>query len=128
MFLLQAVAPELNAAGQTPIVVAAASIGGGDFGGDFKNEAAHPWRGGLAGIMKTAAQEWRGGRFRIVDFDEVPDVSQLLGELGAVGPVEIGYREGRRLTVRAIREELPDGDPLPAPLCEYFPATVSFWF
>jgi NAD(P)-dependent dehydrogenase (short-subunit alcohol dehydrogenase family) len=71
----------------------------------------YPWRGGLAGMAKTAAREWAGVRFRAIDVDEDPDAAQLLRELAAEGPVEIGYRCGRRLTIEAIRQELPESQP-----------------
>ncbi len=108
-FLLQALAPELGRAASTPIAAICLSRGGGDFGG--KDESRHPWRGGLAGLLKTAALEWSGARFRTIDVDELPSPEQLLREVVQEGPVEIGYRHGRRLTLRAQRQELPATDP-----------------
>ena len=112
LYLVQAVVPELEGrvAGDSPIVVAV-SIGGGDFDAAGRSEAEHPWRGGLAGFLKVAAAEWPTARFRAIDVDEIPDVTLLHAELMAAGPVEIGYRRGRRLTIRPQREELPEAAP-----------------
>ena len=65
--VLQALAPELGRAESTPVVALCMSRGGGDFGGPGDQEARQPWRGGLAGLLKTAALEWPAGRFRTID-------------------------------------------------------------
>ena len=54
LFLLQALVPELQTAKNGSFLVAAMSVGGGDFGGEGELELAHPWRGGIAGMLKTA--------------------------------------------------------------------------
>jgi NAD(P)-dependent dehydrogenase (short-subunit alcohol dehydrogenase family) len=110
IFLAQALAPELISRGEShaPTLLAAFSLGGGQFVPQKANEVAHPWRGGLAGILKTAALEWPEARCRAVDFDELPDVSTLWEELQLTGPVEIGYREERRLSLSAVAAPLPD--------------------
>jgi NAD(P)-dependent dehydrogenase (short-subunit alcohol dehydrogenase family)/acyl carrier protein len=105
LFLLQAVAPELGAAGDDPIAVLAVTRGAGDFGA--AGEAVHPWRGGIAGLLKTAAREWTHARIRAIDLDDVPAPALLLRELSALGPVEIGYRGGERWTVVASEEDVP---------------------
>lgn len=97
--------------GATPVVALCMSRGGGDFGGPEDQEARHPWRGGLAGLLKTAALEWPAGRFRTIDVDALPTPEQLLREVVEPGPVEVGYRHGRRLTLRTLRQELPEADP-----------------
>jgi NAD(P)-dependent dehydrogenase (short-subunit alcohol dehydrogenase family)/acyl carrier protein len=111
LYLLQAIAPELRAAKDRPVRVLSVSLGGGDFGDSGEMEAAHPWRGGLAGMMKTAAKEWEHARFRALDVDEIPEAAQLLREFAAEGPAEVGYRWGRRLTVQPMREEMPAAVP-----------------
>ena len=105
LHLMQGIQLELSAAGDHRVVVAAVSRGGGDFGGAA--DAAHPWRGGLAGMLKTAAREWPGVRFRHVDADELPEPIYLLREFFADGPVEVGYRRGKRLGIEAHRDDLP---------------------
>ncbi len=111
LFLLQALAPVFGQAESTPVVALSMSRGGGDFGGPEDQEARHPWRGGLPGLLKTAALEWPAGRFRTLDVDDLPTPEQLLREVVEPGPVEIGYRHGRRLTLRALRQELPEAAP-----------------
>ncbi len=108
MFLMQAVARELSAAAGGDMLIASVTQGGGDFDAEGNDEAIHPWRGGLAGMMKTAAKEWEGARFRNVDFAEKPSASQVLDELLTTGPVEVGYRDGCRLTKVPVRGELPE--------------------
>ena len=117
LFLLQGLAPELASARDGSAAVIALSQGGGDFGGPEGSEARCPWRGGLAGLLKTAAREWPGARFRALDVDDVPEPAAILGELDEDGPVEVGRRAGVRLTVRAVRDELPEEAP-PAPAVE----------
>ena len=107
LFILQALAPELKSAADGSFAVVAATRGGGEFVQGRAEEAVHPWRGGIAGLLKTAAREWPGARFRAVDTDELPSVMLLMGELAADGPVEIGYRGDERYTMAAVREELP---------------------
>ncbi len=112
LFVLQAVAPELDQSSDAHVSVFAVTQGGGDFSLDDGLESRYPWRGGITGLLKTAAKEWTGARFRSIDCDRVFDAAQVLAELNSSGPVEIGYRNGRRLTVQALRDELegPGGE------------------
>ena len=74
LYLLQALTPELDAdAGSTVAVVLPRS--GADFGRlGTDSGGAHPWRGGLAGMLKTASRESPAARFRAaVDFDDLPE-------------------------------------------------------
>ena len=114
--LLQAIAPELSTSRDEAVTVLSVSQGGGDFGGPADREAVHPWRGGLAGLLKTAAREWDQARFRAIDFDETPETAVLLRELCADGPAEVGYRDGRRWTLAVVPEELPHPAPSGEPL------------
>jgi NAD(P)-dependent dehydrogenase (short-subunit alcohol dehydrogenase family) len=68
-------------------------------------EVAHPWRGGIAGLLKVAAKEWPEHLFRAIDCDLSPPASAVLRELVVTGPVEIGYRASNRLTVIAGKSE-----------------------
>ncbi|MEK6675815.1 MAG: SDR family NAD(P)-dependent oxidoreductase [Planctomycetota bacterium] len=108
MFLLQAVSDEMKQADQEQFTVLCLSRGGGDWSADGVKEAAHAWRGGLSGLLKTAAREYPHVHFRAVDVDECPNPDVLLSECGAEGPVEVGYRGGRRWVVDVCHEELPD--------------------
>ncbi|MEP0847768.1 MAG: SDR family NAD(P)-dependent oxidoreductase [Phycisphaerae bacterium] len=119
LFLMQAVAAELSASkSELPMFFACLSIGGGDFDDYSESEAVHPWRGGLAGLLKCAAKEWTRARFRAIDLDDLPNGALpdlLLREFHAAGPVEVGYREGRRLGLQMVRADfdtsLPPQDP-----------------
>lgn len=108
LYLLQATTAECQSASRTDFFVMAAGQGGGDFATVGEQEGAHPWRGGLAGILKTAQVEYPHAMFRALDFDELPEAELLLRELSASGPVDIGYRQGRRLAIQAVCEELPE--------------------
>ena len=110
LFLLQALTPELDAEEERAFAFLAASLAGGDFDGNDASEAAYPWRGGLAGLLRCAQSEWQHARFRCVDFDEEPSLETLIDELHAGGPVETGYRKSRRLKLVSRREELPELD------------------
>jgi acyl transferase domain-containing protein/NAD(P)H-dependent flavin oxidoreductase YrpB (nitropropane dioxygenase family) len=111
LFLLQALGPDLKDGGTAPLRVFAASRGGGDFSEIADDEAGHPWRGGIAGILKVAAREYERGWFRAADFDVRPDPARLLGEIGAPGPVEVGVRAGRRLGLEPAAAPLGDSSP-----------------
>jgi acyl transferase domain-containing protein/NAD(P)-dependent dehydrogenase (short-subunit alcohol dehydrogenase family) len=111
LYLLQGLSPELTAAAGAPLFVGVATRGGGDFGQRGAAEAVHPWRGGIAGLLKVAAKEWPAAHFRAVDFEELPNPAVLLQEMGASGAVEIGYRAGQRLCLELVRQELPDEAP-----------------
>jgi acyl transferase domain-containing protein/NAD(P)H-dependent flavin oxidoreductase YrpB (nitropropane dioxygenase family) len=110
LFLLQALQPELKEADGAPLRILAASRGGGDFSASA-DEAAQPWRGGLAGMLKVAAREFERGWFRAVDFDRAPDAEGLLAELAAPGPVEVGRRSGARLGLEVAAAPLHDAAP-----------------
>jgi len=106
LFLLKALTPELKAADQKSFWVLAASSGGASIGRQFDVDATRPWRGGLAGIFKTAAKEWTAARFRLVDIDRTPQPDELLAEISHSSiDVEVGYREGHRFVVRPLRLE-----------------------
>ena len=110
LFLAQSLEPEIVAAsarGTYPVILTA-SIGGGQFDDQQPSEAAHPWRAGVAAILKTLSLEWPILRCRAVDFDEVPDTGCLWEELHLAGPLEIGYRKGNRLTLEARSAPLDD--------------------
>jgi len=112
-FLLQALAPELSTARDGNVPVVCFTIGGGDFNEADRTEATQPWRGGLAGLMKTAAKEWPRARFRAVDLDRRPAASVVVDEIAATGPVEVGYRQGRRLQIVPREEPLSLAEPRP---------------
>ncbi|HYV86487.1 MAG TPA: SDR family NAD(P)-dependent oxidoreductase [Patescibacteria group bacterium] len=112
--LAQALAPELAASAGGRFLFAAITVGGGDFGPASESGASVPWRGGIAGFMKCAALEWPGARIRAIDLAEAPDgglCDLLLREWGEPGPVEIGYRGGRRLGLRAVEAALDGAIP-----------------
>jgi acyl transferase domain-containing protein/NADP-dependent 3-hydroxy acid dehydrogenase YdfG len=114
LFLAQALAPELAASADGRFLFAAVTVGGGDFRPASEAGASVPWRGGIAGFMKCAALEWPGARVRSIDLAEAPDdeISDMVArEWGEPGPVEIGYRDRRRLGLRAVEAPLDGGTP-----------------
>jgi NAD(P)-dependent dehydrogenase (short-subunit alcohol dehydrogenase family) len=114
LFLTQALAPELTASVDGRFLLAAITVGGGDFRPASEAGAWVPWRGGVAGFMKCAALEWPGARVRAIDLAETPDgeLSEIVArEWGEPGPVEIGYRDRRRLGLRAQEAPLDGGTP-----------------
>ncbi len=121
LFLLQALEPEMAATGDGKLRVLCGSFGGSDFATDDPSspDATHPWRGGLAGLLKVAACEWPQHAFRAVDFTEQPDADVLVQELTASGPVEIAYRAGRRLQIQTRRIELAE------PALDHSPITAD---
>ncbi|MEM9445730.1 MAG: SDR family NAD(P)-dependent oxidoreductase [Verrucomicrobiota bacterium] len=112
LFLLQSMEQELvNVPGTCVISL---SIGGGDFDPSIDSEACYPWRGALSGLLKTAAAEWPKAKFRTIDFEYDPSdniLEQVLAELNEDGPIDIGYRDNKRLAIRAHLDELPDEVP-----------------
>jgi acyl transferase domain-containing protein/NAD(P)H-dependent flavin oxidoreductase YrpB (nitropropane dioxygenase family)/NAD(P)-dependent dehydrogenase (short-subunit alcohol dehydrogenase family) len=78
---------------------------GGAFGADgLLSDSFFPGQGGVAGLVKSLAHEWPDVLVRALDLemDLAPAEAArcLLAELGdADGPVEIGYRAGRRWTL-----------------------------
>lgn len=122
LLLLQALAPELSASENGQFAVLSAAVGGLDFGSELAVEASHPWRAGLTGLLRSAANEWPGACFRTLDLDETAahetaaaerelelgDICvRLCDELVARGPLVVGYRQGRRLTFVTRRQDLP---------------------
>ncbi len=109
--LLQALAPELAASADGAMAVLSVTLGGGDFRLEPNLEASRPWRGGVTGVLKVAAKEWTGARFRAIDTTQPPDPGALIRELSLGGPVEIGYRGTRRFTIEPMRRDLPEVPP-----------------
>ncbi len=114
LHLMQALAAEL----ETGATFTCLTSGGGDFGGE--GEATQPWRAGLVGMLKCAAKEWTASCFRAVDLESEPDegtADLLADEWRAEGPLEVGYRDGRRLRVEAVRSDLDDAVARPESAC-----------
>lgn len=105
-YLVQAVGPELQDSESKSVGVISVSRGGGDFMTADADECLHPWRGGLAGLLKVAQREWPEAVFRAIDVDASPSALSVLQELQDRSFVEIGYRRGRRLSIQAIRQEI----------------------
>jgi acyl transferase domain-containing protein/NAD(P)H-dependent flavin oxidoreductase YrpB (nitropropane dioxygenase family)/NAD(P)-dependent dehydrogenase (short-subunit alcohol dehydrogenase family) len=104
--LLQLAAPDLKeaAAAGGAWVVSATGLGG-LFASDPRPGADFfPGQGGIPGLLKTVAMEWPEIKVKCVDLAlEEPTTAladHLLGEITAVDElVEVGYRDGRRLTL-----------------------------
>ncbi|HEX4415800.1 MAG TPA: SDR family NAD(P)-dependent oxidoreductase, partial [Lacipirellulaceae bacterium] len=109
LYLLQSLALELAA--DKSVAVSAFTIGGGDFDlNASKVEASHPWRGGIAGLLKVADREYPKHVFHVIDMEDEPSPALVLRELLVKGAVEIGYRQGKRLTLVAQSGNEPATD------------------
>lgn len=126
--LLKALEPDLTrtggTAGETALLATITRLDGA-FG--FSGEAAdHPVQGGLAGLVKTAAQEWDGVVCRAIDIDPkwtdpaaaARSVADELLFAKPDGPLEIGMTRDARFTLAetadrypAAAEALPVVDP-----------------
>jgi malonyl CoA-acyl carrier protein transacylase/NAD(P)-dependent dehydrogenase (short-subunit alcohol dehydrogenase family) len=90
-------------------------VGATGLGGAFgRRGAARPHCGGIAGLLKTIAKEWPGVRVRAVDLDPREDPARLAEYLyaellAADDRVEVGYVEGARHVLTAVRAE-PGGN------------------
>jgi acyl transferase domain-containing protein/NAD(P)H-dependent flavin oxidoreductase YrpB (nitropropane dioxygenase family) len=87
---------------------------GGSLGQDVAMEEAPGAGVGVSGLLKAIAKEWPLAKVQRVDLALGEDlgiqVSSLLSELEDTdGPVEVGYRAGRRLGVRFVARELDNG-------------------
>ena len=93
-----------------------------DTGGDFGlsgRAGIRAWLGGLAGLAKTAAQEWPRVSVRAIDIERGDrDVETVAAALAAElleggGELEVGLREdGRRITLETLPEAVRSGDPI----------------
>ena len=97
---------------------------GGSFGSGADAPLADefsPGHGGVAGLMKSLAHEWPHVLVRVVDVDRRTSADRLaavlLTELGdTAGPIEIGYRDERRLTLQCVPAPLEESPNAPPPL------------
>ena len=116
LFLLaRGLANELQEAAKhgSAILMAATALGG-TFGSGNGEEVADdfsPAHGGVAGAIKSLAHEWPDVLVRVVDFQRRAEVQAmsdaLFDELSdPIGPIEIGYRDGRRLTLQCVPSPL----------------------
>jgi acyl transferase domain-containing protein/NAD(P)H-dependent flavin oxidoreductase YrpB (nitropropane dioxygenase family)/NAD(P)-dependent dehydrogenase (short-subunit alcohol dehydrogenase family)/acyl carrier protein len=126
LFLLaRGLSDELQNAGEHgSAVLLAATVLGGSFGSGV-NEALPddfaPAHGGIAGLMKSLAHEWPNVLVRVVDVERRESAGKLaellLSELSdPIGPIEIGYRGERRLTLECVPSPLNCTEEAGAPL------------
>ena len=92
-------------------LVAATSMGG-DFGSASSDPTLLPSQGGVTGFLKCVGIEWPGVRVRAVDLDRAEPADALaahiVDELWSVdSAVEIGYINGRRVGLDAVRTPAP---------------------
>ncbi len=93
-----------------------------DTGGDFGLSGAagnRAWLGGLAGLAKTAAQEWPRVSVRAIDIERGKrDPGEIAAALAAElleggGELEVGLRQdGRRITLETLPQPVRSGDPI----------------
>ncbi len=123
LFLLaRGLASELQEAAKhgSSILMAATALGGTFGSGEAVADDFSPAHGGVAGAIKSLAHEWPNVLVRVVDFQRRAEVQAmsvaLFDELSdPLGPIEIGYRDGRRLALQCV----------PSPLDESRGETVS---
>jgi NAD(P)-dependent dehydrogenase (short-subunit alcohol dehydrogenase family) len=119
LFLLQAAAPELAASRHNAFLFAAFTSGADAFVPGPAQGGPHPWRGGLAGLLRCAAKEWPGARICTVDVDPA-NAARLAAlvprEWAAAAPVEIGLRGDARLTIEPRRAECTADNTAPGSL------------
>jgi NAD(P)-dependent dehydrogenase (short-subunit alcohol dehydrogenase family) len=116
--LAKSVGPELlNAAQKDGALFAAVTRLDGAFG--FKGRGInHPFQGGLAGLVKTAAIEWENVRCRVFDLapgwqDHADIAEMLVSELlyaDPTGPVEVGLDPDTRWVPELETLPFPQGD------------------
>jgi malonyl CoA-acyl carrier protein transacylase/NAD(P)-dependent dehydrogenase (short-subunit alcohol dehydrogenase family) len=118
-YLAKAAGGDLNKAARAggSWLVAATSMGhtlASDMG---ENGSSSPGHGGIAGLVKTIAQEWPGVHSKVVDLDPTAPqstlISYLLREMASRdGEIEVGYRGSRRIVLRTEPSSLDKGSPL----------------
>lgn len=114
LLLLQAASPELAASRDGAFFFAAFSRGADAFEPGPVKGGPHPWRGGLAGLLRCAAKEWPGARICTIDVDDV-NAARLVEivprEWNETCPVEIGLRGEARLTIEPRRADWAEDEP-----------------
>jgi NAD(P)-dependent dehydrogenase (short-subunit alcohol dehydrogenase family)/acyl carrier protein len=122
--LIQHLGPSLQAsAKEGGAVLATISRMDGTFGVD-RWKSQHPYQGGMAGFAKTAAIEWPEVTCRALDIDAAwgdnPAMAkEIVAELFSPmpdGPVEVGWREQRRVTLGLTPAPLDDHSRRPLAL------------
>ncbi len=93
---------------------------GGSFAIDGPAEELDPWAGLVPGFLKSLAHEWPGVRVKALDLG-AGDPDELAGLvlaelLSGDGLVEVGYRDGRRITPSLAPSELRAREAPSAPL------------
>jgi malonyl CoA-acyl carrier protein transacylase/NAD(P)-dependent dehydrogenase (short-subunit alcohol dehydrogenase family) len=99
------------------LLLAATGLGGsfGSSPGEILREDFRPGQGGVTGLIKSLAHESPNVLVRVVDLDGREAAGELaahlLTELGdPAGPVEVGYQDGRRITLQCVPAPL-DAQP-----------------
>ncbi|MHB1397277.1 MAG: SDR family NAD(P)-dependent oxidoreductase [Trichloromonadaceae bacterium] len=116
--LLQLAGPALRAAGKTQGAFFA-SIGrlDGAFGLQAGGHLADPVSGGLAGLSKTAGQEWPEVNCKAFDLaadtDHQAAADSLIEELFLVGPAEVGISTAGRKTLQLSETPLTQSGAKP---------------
>ncbi len=123
--LMQALHEDLAAVARVGGACLLAATGmGGSFASDSSSQDAaftlpgtsFPGHGGIAGLLKTAAQELPAVRVKVVDLDRQPDISAaaqaILNEVTAGdGLIEVGYDGVLRRTLRLVPTPVDSSAP-----------------
>ena len=111
--VVQAASPKLKQAGDTGgAILASVTRMDGGFGlRNLKSESAAR-SGGLAGLVKTAAQEWGKVTCRVIDVDPEMEMKKAVADvttlLSANTPLETGITSDGLVTLELREESLPD--------------------
>jgi acyl transferase domain-containing protein len=119
LFGLQHAGPALRAAGQQggALFVTVSRLDGA-FGLDDLDSGRDPLDGGLAGLSKTAGQEWPEVQCKAIDLaDDFADAEEaaatLAEEMFRSGPAEVGLARGRQRTLERTVQPLAMGTAAP---------------
>ncbi len=102
--LVQSAGPGLQAS-KNDVFLAGVTTLGGSFG--LSQTAADPIAAGLAGLIKTADQEWPGVACKALDVSVGADIAgSIVDECLLRGPLEVGISAGERIQIQLQQEEL----------------------
>jgi len=90
---------------------------------DSSSMSGLPTTGGMAGLLKTMIIEWQGVQAKLVDFSSQASPAEICQGivdelLHADEGLEVGYLDGKRISVKVVRKELQNSDfpPLNPPV------------
>ncbi|MEE8339279.1 MAG: SDR family NAD(P)-dependent oxidoreductase, partial [Xanthomonadales bacterium] len=104
--LIKSAGPGLQAS-KNDVFLAGVTTLGGLFGLNQTAIEADPIAAGLAGLIKTADQEWPGVACKALDVSACADIAEsIVDECLLRGPLEVGINAGERIQIQLQQEEL----------------------